>query len=58
MGAQIEQSATPLKLADAKREQIRSYLASKSASRLQNADFSIAIGAAVPQQIELGKFRL
>ncbi len=53
--AQIEQSATPLKLTDAQREQIRSYFSGKSASRLQQADFSVAIGAAVPQQVELQK---
>lgn len=53
--AQIEQSATPLKLTDAQREQIRSYFSGKSAGRLQTVDFSIAIGAAVPQQVELQK---
>ena len=53
--AQIEQSATSLKLTDSQREQIRSYFAGKSASRLQKADFSVAIGAAVPQQVELQK---
>ena len=53
--AQIEQSATPLKLTDSQHEQIRSYFSGKSASRLQKVDFSIAIGAAVPQQVELQK---
>jgi hypothetical protein len=53
--AQIEQSATPLKLSDNQREQIRSYFAGKNIDRLQSADFSIAIGAAVPQQVELQK---
>lgn len=53
--AEIEQSATPLKLTDAQREQIRAYFAGKTADRLHNADFSVAIGAAVPQQVELQK---
>lgn len=53
--AQIEQSATPLKLSDEQREQIRSYFSDKTAGRLQSANFSVAIGAAVPQQVELQK---
>jgi Protein of unknown function (DUF1236) len=53
--ADIEKSATPLKLTDAQREQIRSYFASKSANRLQRVDFSVAIGAAVPQKVKLQK---
>jgi Protein of unknown function (DUF1236) len=53
--ADIEQSAKPLQLTDAQREQIRSYFAGKTAGRLQSVDFSIAIGAAVPQQVELQK---
>ena len=53
--AQIEQSATPLKLTDNKREQIRSYFAGKNVDRLQSAGFSLAIGAAVPQQVGLQK---
>jgi cytoskeletal protein RodZ len=53
--AEIEQSATPLKLTDAQREQVRAYFAGKSADRLQSVDFSIAVGAAVPQQVELQK---
>jgi hypothetical protein len=51
--ADIEKSATPLKLTDAQREQIRSYFAGKSANRLQSVDFSVAIGAAVPHKVEL-----
>ena len=51
--AQIEQSATPLKLSDQQREQIRSYFSGKTAGRLQSANFSVAIGAAVPQQVDL-----
>ncbi len=53
--AQIEQSATPLQLTDAQREQIRSYFAGKPSARLQSVDFSLAIGAAVPHQVELQK---
>ncbi len=37
------------------REQIRSYFAGKNVNRLQSAGFSLAIGAAVPQQVELQK---
>ena len=53
--AQIEQSAAPLKLSDEQREQIRSYFAGKTAGRLQSVNFSVAIGAAVPQQVDLQK---
>ncbi|MBO0717988.1 MAG: DUF1236 domain-containing protein, partial [Rhizobiales bacterium] len=53
--AEIEQSATPLKLTDAQREQVRSYFAGKPADRVQSVDFSVAIGAAVPQQVQLQK---
>jgi hypothetical protein len=53
--AQIEQSATPLKLTDSQREQVRSHFSGKNAERLQSAGFSLAIGAAVPQQVQLQK---
>ncbi len=53
--AQIEQSATPLQLTDAQRERIRGYFAGKPSDRLQSVDFSLAIGAAVPHQVELQK---
>jgi Protein of unknown function (DUF1236) len=53
--ADIEKSATPLKLTDAQREQIRSYFRGQSANRLQSVDFSVAIGAAVPRKVELQK---
>ena len=53
--AQIEQSATPLQLTDAQRQQIRNYFAGHPGDRLQSVDFSIAIGAAIPQQIGLQK---
>jgi hypothetical protein len=53
--AEIQRSATPLKLTDAQREQIRTYFAGKPADRSQSVDFSVAIGAAVPQQVKLQK---
>jgi hypothetical protein len=53
--AEIERSATALKLTDAQREQIRAYFAGKPAAQSQSVDFSVAIGAAVPQQVELQK---
>jgi hypothetical protein len=53
--AQIEQSATPLKLTDSQREQVRSYFSGKNVERLQSVGFSLAIGAAVPQQVQLQK---
>ena len=48
--ADIEQSAKPLQLTDDQRGQIRSYFAGKPADRQQSVGFSVAIGAAVPQQ--------
>ena len=53
--AQIEQTATPLKLSEAQRQQIRQYFASKPGQRMQSANFSLAIGAAVPQDVPLQK---
>jgi hypothetical protein len=53
--AQIEQSAKPPQLTDAQRQQIRTYFAGQSGDRLQSVDFSIAIEAAVPQQVALQK---
>jgi len=53
--AQIEQSATPLKLTDAQRAQIRAYFTGKSANWAQSVNFSVAVGAAVAQQVELQK---
>jgi hypothetical protein len=49
--ADIEQSAKPLQLTDHQREQIRAYFADKPGDRQQSAAFSVAIGAAVPQQV-------
>lgn len=53
--AQIEQTETPLNLSDAQRQQIRQYFASKPGQRMQSANFSLAIGAAVPQDVPLQK---
>jgi hypothetical protein len=55
---QIEQSAAPLQLTDQQRQQIRSYFAGntgKQADRLASANFSLSVGAAVPQQVQLKK---
>jgi Protein of unknown function (DUF1236) len=53
--ARIEQTATPLQLSDAQRQQIRQYFASKPGQRTQGANFSLAVGAAVPQDVPLEK---
>ena len=53
--AQIEQTATPLNLSEAQRQQIRQYFASKPSQRMQSANFSLAVGAAVPQDVPLQK---
>jgi Protein of unknown function (DUF1236) len=53
--AQIEQTETPLNLSEAQRQQIRQYFASKPGQRMQSANFSLAIGAAVPQDVPLQK---
>jgi len=53
--AQIEQTPTPLKLSEAQRQQIRQYFASKPGQRMQSANFSLAVGAAVPQEVPLQK---
>jgi hypothetical protein len=50
--AQIEQTAAPLKLSDAQR-QIRQYFASQPGQRMESANFSLAVGAAVPQDVPL-----
>jgi Protein of unknown function (DUF1236) len=52
---QIEQSAKPLKLTDAQRQQIRSYFAGKAADRAPTANFTLSIGAAVPKETRLEK---
>jgi Protein of unknown function (DUF1236) len=53
--ARIEQTATPLQLSDAQRQQIRQYFASKPGQRTEGANFSLAVGAAVPQDVPLQK---
>ena len=53
--AQIGQTAAPLKLSDAQRQQIRQYFASQPGQRMQSANFSLAVGAAVPQDVPLQK---
>jgi cytochrome c len=53
--ASIEQTAKPLQLSDSQRQQIRQYFASQSGQRMQTADFSLTIGAAVPQDVPLHK---
>ena len=42
---------------ESQREQIRAYFAGKPADQAQSVNFSVAIGAAVPQQVELQGFR-
>ena len=54
-GNKTDQTATPLKLSEAQRQQIRQYFASKPGQRMQSANFSLAIGAAVPQDVPLQK---
>jgi len=53
--AQIEKSAGPLQLSDAQRAKIRSYFADNIGDRTNTAEFSISVGAAVPQQARLQK---
>lgn len=52
---QIEQSAAPLQLSRQQRAKIHSYFAIGKADRVDSADFSLSIGAAVPQQVQLQK---
>ena len=53
--ARIERTATPLQLSDAQRQQIRQYFASQPGQRMQSANFSLAVGAVVPQDVPLQK---
>jgi hypothetical protein len=53
--AQIQQTAAPLKLSDAQRRQIQQYFASQHGHRMQSVNFSLAVGAAVPQDVPLQK---
>src|SRR5437588_12534815 len=54
-GNKTDQTATPLKLSEAQRQQIRQYFASKPGQRMQSANFSLTVGAAVPQDVPLQK---
>jgi len=53
--ARIEQTATALQLSDAQRQQIQQYFASKPGQRTRGANFSLAVGAEVPQDVPLQK---
>src|SRR5262249_46567220 len=53
--ARSERTATPLQLSDAQRQQIRQYFASQPGQRMQSANFSLAVGAEVPQDVPLQK---
>ncbi len=51
--AQIEQSARPLQLGSAQRDAMRAYFAGRPADRIQSANFSLSVGAAVPRDVPL-----
>ncbi len=53
--AQIEGSAGPLKLSDQQRQQIHDFFAQQKGERADNVNFTLAIGAAVPQDVQLQK---
>ena len=53
--AQIEGSAEPLKLTDQQRQQIRDFFAKQKGERANTVNFSLAIGSAVPQNVQLQK---
>jgi hypothetical protein len=53
--AQIEQTAEPLKLTDQQRQQIREFFANQKGDRSKEVNFTLAIGAAVPQNVKLQK---
>jgi hypothetical protein len=53
--AQIEQTAQPLKLTDQQRQQIHDFFANQKGDRANNVGFSLAIGSAVPQNVQLQK---
>ena len=53
--AQIEQSAEPLKLTDQQRQQIRDFFANQKGDRTGGVSFTLAIGSAVPQNVQLQK---
>ncbi len=51
--AQIEGSGGPLKLSQQQRQQIHDFFANQKGDRANNVNFSLAIGAAVPQDVQL-----
>lgn len=51
--AQIEQTAEPLKLSDQQRQQIRDFFAKQKRDHPDGVDFTLAIGSAVPQNVQL-----
>ena len=51
--AQIEQTAEPLKLSDQQRQQIRDFFAKQKGDRGDGVNFTLAIGSAVPQNVQL-----
>ncbi len=51
--AEIEQTAQPLKLTDQQRQRIRSYFANQKGDRTGSVNFTLAIGSAVPQNVQL-----
>ena len=53
--AQIEQTAEPLKLTEQQRQQIREFFAKQKGDRSKDANFTLAIGSAVPQNVQLQK---
>lgn len=53
--AQIEQTAEPLKLTDQQRQQIREFFANQKGDRTGGVNFTLAIGSAVPQDVQLQK---
>lgn len=53
--AQIEGSAAPLKLSDQQRQQIHEFFANQKGDRADNVSFTLAIGSAVPQDVQLQK---
>jgi hypothetical protein len=50
---QIKGSSQPLELTNVQREKIRSHVSSHREGRLEQADFTLMVGSAVPQQIPL-----
>lgn len=53
--AQIEGSAGPLQLSDQQRQQIRDFFAKQKGERANDVNFTLAIGSAVPPNVQLQK---